>query len=113
MATRRIGSKSAKPDAGQAVAPASETGPSDEGKMGWAVEACARVMRPLVRLALALGLKHAHLEVMLRELLIDEARQAWRDKGSEPNLSQLSVATGSKRKAVTAKVRETEEPLPH
>lgn len=81
--------------------------------MGWALEACARVMRPVVRLALALGLKHAHLEVVLRELLIDEARRAWRDKGSEPNLSQLSVTTGLNRKAVTAKVRETEEPLPH
>ncbi|KWT91978.1 MULTISPECIES: DUF6502 family protein [unclassified Variovorax] len=81
--------------------------------MGWALQACARVMRPIVRLALALGLKHAHLELMLRELLIDEARRAWLDKGVEPNLSQLSVTTGLNRKAVTAKVREAEEPLPH
>jgi hypothetical protein len=81
--------------------------------MGWAVQACARVMRPIVRLALALGLKHAHLELLLRELLLDEARRAWLDKGVEPNLSQLSVTTGLNRKAVTAKVREAEEPLPH
>jgi hypothetical protein len=81
--------------------------------MGWALEACARVMRPVIRLALALGLKHAHLELMLRELLIDEARRAWLAKGVEPNLSQISVTTGLNRKAVTAKVREAEEPLPH
>jgi len=67
----------------------------------------------MVRLALALGVKHAQLDLMLRELLIDEARRAWLDKGVEPNLSQLSVTTGLNRKAVTAKVRETEEPLPH
>ena len=88
-------------------------GPPAEGTMGWALEACARVMRPMIRLALALGLKHAQLELMLRELLIDEARRAWLDKGVDPNLSQLSVTTGLNRKAVTAKVREAEEPLPH
>ncbi|MDR6860503.1 hypothetical protein J2W96_006843 [Variovorax guangxiensis] len=70
-------------------------------------------MRPLVRLALAMGLKHAQLELVLRELLIEEARKAWLDQGVKPNLSQISVTTGLNRKAVTAKVREAEEPLPH
>ncbi|OUM00585.1 DUF6502 family protein [Variovorax sp. JS1663] len=81
--------------------------------MGWALEACARVLRPVVRLALAFGLKHAHFESLLRELLIDEARRAWRAKGAEPNISQLSVTTGLNRKVVTASVREAEEHLPH
>ncbi len=113
MATKRTGSKSARPDPGDGVAPVEAGAAGGDGPMGWALQACARVMRPVVRLALALGLKHAHLELVLRELLIDEARRAWLDKGVEPNLSQLSVTTGLNRKAVTAKVREAEEPLPH
>ena len=94
-------------------ASAGERGSEAERKAGWVLEACSRVMRPIVRLALALGLKHANLELILRELLIDEARRAWLAKGVEPNLSQISVTTGLNRKAVTAKVREAEEPLPH
>ncbi|SDE85259.1 hypothetical protein SAMN05444679_13454 [Variovorax sp. CF079] len=71
-------------------------------------------MRPLVRLALAFGVKHAHLEELLRDVLVDEARSAWlKSKGAEPNISQLSVTTGLNRKAVTAMVREAEDPLPH
>jgi hypothetical protein len=84
-----------------------------ERQAGWVLGACSRVMRPIVRLALAFGLKHSQLELTLRELLIDEARRAWRRTGTEPNISQLSVTTGLNRKAVTAKVRETAEPLPH
>jgi hypothetical protein len=111
MARQHTGSKSAKPDArsqgraGQAQGNAERT--------GWALEACARVLRPVVRLALAFGLKHAHFEAMLRDLLIDEARRLWRAQGGEPNISQLSVTTGLNRKVVTAKVREAEESLPH
>ena len=68
-------------------------------------------MRPLVKLALALGVKHAHLERLLRELLLDEARRVWLiDKGNAPSISQLSVTTGLNRKAVTARVRETQAP---
>ncbi|SDD99997.1 hypothetical protein SAMN05444679_1162 [Variovorax sp. CF079] len=85
-----------------------------EGQLAWVLAACARVMRPLVRLALAFGVKHPHLEELLRDLLIDEARRAWlQNKGAEPNISQLSVTTGLNRKAVTTKVREPEDPLPH
>jgi len=88
-------------------------GPKADGQLAWVIEACARVMRPLVRLALNLGVKHAHLEGLLRDLLLDEARRAWLDKGVEPNISQLSVTTGLNRKALTAKVREVEDSLPH
>ena len=81
-------------------------------QLSWALEACARVMRPLLRLALAQGVKHAHLEGLLRELLLDEAQRVWMsDKGTAPSLSQLSVTTGLNRKAVTARVRETQAPL--
>ena len=85
-----------------------------EHRLDWALAACARILRPVVRLALAMGVKHPHLEELLRDLLIEEAQRSWKDKGiSSPNLSQLSVTTGLNRKAVTAKVRATVDPLPH
>ena len=87
---------------------------SPDRVVAWTLAACSRVMRPLVKLALALGVKHAHLDELLRNLLIDEARRTWREtKGTEPNISQISVTTGLNRKAVTLKVREEEDPLPH
>lgn len=67
----------------------------------------------MIRLALTMGLKHPHLDELLRDLLLDEARRLWRAEGvKEPNISQLSVTTGLNRKAVTAKVRELNDPLP-
>jgi len=84
-----------------------------DNQHAWVRAACARVLRPVVRLGLAMGLKHPHMEELLRDLLLDEARRAWRAQGvSEPNISQLSVTTGINRKAVTAKVRQLVDPLP-
>lgn len=71
-------------------------------------------MRPLVRLALAMGVKYPHLDELLREQLLDEARRIWQAQGvKRPNVSQLSVTTGLNRKAITARVRATLDPLPH
>ena len=85
-----------------------------ENQLAWTLAACARIMRPVVRVALAMGVKHPHLEEMLRDLLLHEARRSWRAQGvARPNISQLSVTTGLNRKAVTAKVRELADPLPH
>jgi hypothetical protein len=85
-----------------------------EQRLDWALAACARILRPVVRLALAMGVKHPHLEELLRDLLLEEAQRSWRAQGvPSPNLSQLSVTTGLNRKAVTAKVRATADPLPH
>jgi hypothetical protein len=85
-----------------------------EHRLDWALAACARILRPVVKLALAMGIKHPHLEELLRDLLIEEAQHSWRSQGvPKPNLSQLSVTTGLNRKAVTAKVRSTTDPLPH
>jgi len=111
MARPHTGSKKLKPDRDTQGSHGPAQGNAE--RTGWALEACARVLRPVVRLALAFGLKHAHFEALLRELLIDEARRLWRAKGAEPNISQLSVTTGLNRKVVTAKVREVEESLPH
>lgn len=84
-----------------------------ENQLAWARSACARVLRPVVRLALTMGLKHAQLDELLRDLLLEEARRLWQAEGvAKPNISQLSVSTGLNRKAVTAKVREVSDPLP-
>ncbi|MDH6594367.1 hypothetical protein M2165_004256 [Variovorax sp. TBS-050B] len=85
-----------------------------ENQLDWALAACARILRPMVRLALAMGVKHPHLEVLLRDVLLEEAVRSWRRQGvAKPNISQLSVTTGLNRKAVTAKVRDTADALPH
>jgi hypothetical protein len=83
-----------------------------EKQLDWALAACARVMRPVVRLAVAMGIKHQHLSPLLHDLLLEEARRSWRLKGVEPNISQLSVTTGLNRKAVTSKVRAPDDVLP-
>lgn len=68
--------------------------------------ACAQLMRPLVKLALAMGLKHPQLEQLLRQLLLDEASLLWQKGGvARPNVSQLSVTTGLNRKDVSLRVR--------
>ena len=84
-----------------------------DNRLAWTRAACARLMRPVVKLALAVGMKHSHLEELLRDLFLDEARRLWRSQGvRKPNISQLSVSTGLNRKAVTAKVRESNGLLP-
>jgi Family of unknown function (DUF6502) len=112
MATRHDGSKNAAHDRGRPVLQQHMV-QGREGQLAWVLEAFARVLRPLVRLALAFGVKHAHLEVLLRDILVEEARRAWLEKGTEPNISQLSVTTGLNRKVVTTKVREETASLPH
>jgi hypothetical protein len=83
-------------------------------RLSWAQAACSRVLRPLVKLALGLGLKYPHLEDQLRDLLVDEARRLWQAQGvAQPNISQLAVTTGLNRKEVTQRVRHTRESLPH
>ncbi|WP_269759338.1 DUF6502 family protein [Variovorax sp. E3] len=82
-------------------------------RLEWTLVACARILQPVVRLALAMGIKHPHLEDLLRDLLIEEAQRTWRSRGvPNPHLSQLSITTGLNRKMVTAKVRATVDTLP-
>ena len=83
-------------------------------RLSWAQAACSRILRPVVRLALAMGLKHSHLEDLLRDLLLDEARRMWQSRGvRNPNISQLSITTGLNRKEVTVRMREERDTLPH
>jgi hypothetical protein len=75
----------------------------------WAQNACYHLLRPVVRLALGMGLKHKQLDELLRSALLDQARQSWEDKGVvQPNISQLAVTTGLNRKEVTDRVRRVE-----
>ena len=63
-------------------------------------------MRPLVRLALAMGIKYSQLDELLRQLLLEEASLLWKKNGVvRPNVSQLSVTTGLNRKEVSQRVR--------
>lgn len=83
-----------------------------DNQSAWALAACVRILRPVIRLALAMGVKHKPLDDLLRTLLLDEARSSWRAKGIDANISQLSVTTGLNRKAVTAHVRAPADALP-
>ncbi|MEJ8853625.1 DUF6502 family protein [Variovorax robiniae] len=105
MVTRTVGSKGAQRGRGPQRSLRDKLVRSREGQVAWVLGACDRVLRPLVRLALAFGIKHAHLDELLRDILVDEARRAWLAQGPEPNISQLSVTTGLNRKIVTSKVR--------
>ena len=75
MARTHTGSKNAKHDRPRGPL-GTQLAQGREGQLACVLEACARVLRPLVRLALAYGIKYAHLEELLRDLLLDEARHA-------------------------------------
>jgi len=111
MTSKQTGSRNASHARNQR-SPRQPIAQAREGQFAWVLGACARVMRPLTRLALAFGVKHAQLEELLRDVLLDEARRAWLEKGTDPNISQLSVTTGLNRKDVTSRVRETTVSLP-
>lgn len=81
-------------------------------QVAWVLGACAQALRPLLRLALAMGVKHAQLDRLLRDLLMEESRRLWKDQGvHQPNISQLAMTSGLNRKDVTARVRQGEKPL--
>jgi len=75
-------------------------------QINWTLATCARIFRPVIRLSLAMGLKHPHIECLIRELLIDEAHRLLSGRGvAKPNISQLATTTGLNRKDVTQRVR--------
>jgi hypothetical protein len=112
MTMKRAASRDARKSR-PARMPRAQMAQAREGQLGLVLGACERALRPLVRLALAFGVKHAQLEDVLRDAMLDEARRAWRAQGIEPNISQLSVTTGLNRKALASRVREeAAEPLP-
>lgn len=73
-------------------------------------EACAYLLRPLVKLALSQGLKYQDIDALLRQLMLDEASNTWiAQTGKPPSGSQLSVTTGINRKEIR-KRREAPPP---
>jgi hypothetical protein len=80
-----------------------------------ALEACERMLRPIMRLALDRGLKYQDIDELIRDLMLDEAARNWAKRnGKEPSGSQLSVTTGINRKEVKRRTSITigEERLP-
>ncbi len=60
-----------------------------------------------------MGLKHQHLDEMLRNLMVEDASRVWKARGvARPNVSQISVTTGINRKDVTLRMRRLDETLP-
>lgn len=81
-------------------------------QIAWVQSACARILRPVVRLALLKGLRYPQFDELLRQLMLEEAERLWKEQGvAKPNLSQLSVTTGLNRKAVTSLVRTEPDAL--
>jgi hypothetical protein len=79
-------------------------------QLAWTLEACARILRPLLRLALRMGIKYAQLDEVVRTLLLEEAHRNFKSEGvGKPNISQLATATGLNRKEVTLRVRGADD----
>ncbi|NVO04646.1 MAG: hypothetical protein HXX19_01135 [Rhodoferax sp.] len=77
-------------------------------QINWTLSAFAQVVRPLLRLALRMGLKYNQVDAVLRTVLLDEAKKILIAQSTrKPNVSQLSTATGINRKDVMARVRAT------
>ncbi|MEY2860242.1 MAG: hypothetical protein RL392_700 [Pseudomonadota bacterium] len=77
-------------------------------RLDWTLSAVARVVRPLLRLGLHMGLKYNQVDAVVRSVLLEEAQKMLAAESSgKPNVSQLSIATGINRKEVTTRVRAT------
>lgn len=78
-------------------------------------QALARVLQPLVRLALSHGITYPALAELLKALFIDVARRDFPLEGGAPSDSRLNLLTGIHRKEIK-RLRETaptgEEPMP-
>jgi hypothetical protein len=79
-----------------------------------AVGAIARVLRPVIRLALAFGVRYQQLDALVRDLLIEEAMREGRGsrRKSGLNVSQLSVTTGMSRVEIKERTRAPRSTLP-
>lgn len=85
---------------------------SPRKQIDWTLATLARLLRPVVRLALGAGVKHAQIEEVLRQTLVNEAASVLRERGGNPdNVSQLSVLTGLHRKDLTQRVRQADDGL--
>lgn len=69
-----------------------------------------RILRPLVRLAIARGLKFQHFSAILKSVYVDAACEIVGGRRS-PNVSRLSVLTGLQRKDVAARLAEGDQQI--
>lgn len=79
-----------------------------------AAAAIERLLRPVVRLALAFGVKYPALDRILRDLLIAESNRAMpNQRRARPNVSQLAVMTGLSRVDIKERISTARRaPLP-
>ena len=70
------------------------------------------LLRPIVRLSIAHGVKFQQLSELLKVVLLDVAESDLRAEGRRANASLLSVVTGLHRKDVNRLLRQRGEPEP-
>lgn len=80
-----------------------------DGTTSDVVRGCLRLMlRPVARLGLRYSIHFGDLSELLKQVLVDAAREELSQSGQEISLSKLSVMTGVHRKDVTRIDREPE-----
>lgn len=87
----------------QTTDPSSTTSPSPSAALGKALK---RILRPLVRLALANGITYPVLAEMLKITFVDAVRRDFRIDDAEPSDSRVNLLTGIHRKEIR-RLRET------
>jgi hypothetical protein len=65
------------------------------------------ILRPLARVAVARGLPLSALQQILKDVLVDAARQELARRGEKPTQSRISVLSGVHRKDVRAALSQT------
>ena len=83
-------------------------------QISWTTHAFIKVLKPLVRLGLRMGLKYKQIDLAVRTVLLEEAQEMLTSSTGKSNVSQLSIATGINRKDVTARLEAmaSEPPAP-
>ncbi|WP_342616226.1 DUF6502 family protein [Rhodoferax sp. GW822-FHT02A01] len=83
-------------------------------QISWTTHAFIKVLKPLVRLGLRMGMKYKQIDLAVRTVLLEEAQLMLTSGIGRSNVSQLSIATGINRKDVTARLEAmaSEPPAP-
>ena len=76
------------------------------------LRACASILAPLARLAVAHGMPYARFDDVLRKAFVDAARGAHPDVPAHGTVSRVSATTGLNRREVTRLINADAEPEP-
>lgn len=75
--------------------------PDDDAARQATLHAAMAILEPLAGLLLSRDLRHADAEELLKAAYVQAAQSAFATKGQQPSASNLSVATGIRRREVT------------